>query len=251
MHALARTSWMELKLFRREPLTLVVTLALPIVLLVVLGGVFRNNPDPRVYRGVGAMNFYVPAYIALVIASLGVVSLPTHLASYRERGVLRRFKASSVPMWAVLGSQVTVTLVVGLIGSILLVVVAGPIYHIHAPHGVPLVILAFLLTVAVFSAIGVFLASAFPTSRAAQGAGIMLWFVMLILGGAGPPPEVLPAAMRAVGDATPLRHAVLLIQDAWLGRGWNWTQTLILTAFMVGAILLAVLLAQSRLLGER
>ncbi len=251
MGALSRTSWIEMKLFRREPLTLVVTLALPVVLLVVLGGVFRNNPDPRVYRGVGAMNFYVPAYIALVISSLGVVSLPTHLAAYRERGVLRRFRASSVPMWAVLGAQVVVMLLVGVVGSALLIIVAGPVYHIKTPQGVPLVILAFLLIVATFSAIGVFLASAFPTSRAAQGAGIMLWFVMLILGGAGPPPEVLPAAMRGVGDATPLRHAVLLIQDAWLGRGWNWTQTLILVAFTVGAILLALLLTRTRLLGER
>ena len=40
----------------------------------------------------------------------------------------------------------------------------------------------FVLSAPAFSAIGVLLGSAFRTSRAAQGAGLMLWFVMMILG---------------------------------------------------------------------
>src|SRR5918996_1588104 len=214
MRALARTTWVELKLFRREPL----------VLLFVLGGVFGNTPDPEVYRGVGPMDYYVPAYIGLVIASLGIVGLPAHLSAYRERGVLRRFVASSVPMWAVIGAQVMVTLVVAFLGSVLLITVASVTYDIHFPSSVPLVVGGFFLSGLSFSAIGVFLGSAFPTARAAQGAGLMLWFVMMILGGAGPPPEVLTEGMRAVGDATPVRLVILLLQDAWLGFGWNWTE---------------------------
>ena len=79
----------------------------------------------------------------------------------------------------------------------------------------------------------------------------MLWFVMMILGGAGPPPEVLPEGMRAVGDATPVRHVILLLQDAWLGFGWNWTEALIVVAFLAGAVLLAILMTRGRLGGER
>src|ERR671919_2816975 len=234
MRALARTTWVELKLFRREPLTVAVTLGLPLVLLFVLGGVFGNTPDPEVYRGVGPMDYYVPAYIGLVIASLGIVGLPAHLSAYRERGVLRRFVASSVPMWAVIGAQVMVTLVVAFLGSVLLITVASVTYDIHFPSSVPLVVGGFFLSGLSFSAIGVFLGSAFPTARAAQGAGLMLWFVMMILGGAGPPPEVLTDGMRAVGDATPVRHVILLLQDAWLGFGWNWTETLIVAVFIAG-----------------
>src|SRR5918996_629158 len=234
MRALARTTWVELKLFPREPLTVAVTLGLPLVLLFVLGGVFGNTHDPEVYRGVGPMDYYVPAYIWLVIASLGIVGLPAHLSAYRERGVLRRFVASSVPMWAVIGAQVMVTLVVAFLGSVLLITVASVTYDIHFPSSVPLVVGGFFLSGLSFSAIGVFLGSAFPTARAAQGAGLMLWFVMMILGGAGPPPEVLTEGMRALGDATPVRHVILLLQDAWLGFGWNWTETLIVAVFMAG-----------------
>ncbi len=45
----------------------------------------------------------------------------------------------------------------------------------------------------------------------------MLWFVMLMVGGAGPPPEVLSGAMGTVGDLTPLKHAARVMQDGWLG----------------------------------
>ncbi len=251
MRALARTTWVELKLFRREPLTVAVTLGLPLVLLFVLGGVFGNEPDPEVYRGVGPMDYYVPAYIGLVIASLGLVGLPAHLSAYRERGVLRRYRASSVPMWTVIGAQVMVTVIVALLGSALLIAVAAPTYDIHFPKSIPLVLGGFLISALSFSAIGVLLGSAFPTSRAAQGAGLMLWFVMMILGGAGPPPEVLTEGMRAVGDATPVRHVILLLQDAWLGFGWDWTQALIVVAFLAGAGVLTVLLSRGRLGGGR
>ncbi|HEX6146173.1 MAG TPA: ABC transporter permease, partial [Acidimicrobiia bacterium] len=94
---------LELKLFLREPLTVLFALVLPLMVLFVMGGVFGNEADVSVYRGVGAMNYYVPAYLALVAASVGLISLPTQLAGNRERGVLKRYRASSMPAWAVVG----------------------------------------------------------------------------------------------------------------------------------------------------
>jgi ABC-2 type transport system permease protein len=96
MDAVLTLSWIELKLFLRVPITVVFTLALPPLVLYVLAEVFGNTPAPDefVFRGFGAVDYYVPAYIGLVVASLGLIGLPVHLASYRERGVLRRFQAA-------------------------------------------------------------------------------------------------------------------------------------------------------------
>ena len=77
-------------------------------------------------------------------------------------------------------------------------------------------------------------------------AGIMLWFVMFMLGGVGPPPEVLPSAMGAVGEATPLLHAVRLLQGSWLGTGWNWTQAGILAGILVASLGLSALVMRVR-----
>jgi hypothetical protein len=62
---------------------------------------------------------------------------------------------------------------------------------------------------------------------------------MMILGGAGPPPEVLKGAMGVVGKATPLRYAILMLQDPWLGFGWNVGASLIVGAITVGSAALA------------
>jgi ABC-2 type transport system permease protein len=240
MRMLLKLTWVELKLFVREPITMVFTFALPLIFLFVLGGVFKNTPDPDVYRGVGAMNYYTPAYIGLVIASIAVVGLPVHLTGYRERGVLRRLRASPIPLWTIFGSQVLVSLVVAILGGILVIVAAVLAYHASLPHAPALVLGAFAASVLSFVAVGILLGSVLPTTRAAQGLGLILIIVMMMLAGAGPPREVMTAVMRGVGDVTPLRYVVVLLQDPWLGFGWNWTGFLIVMGFMAVASLLSI-----------
>jgi ABC-2 type transport system permease protein len=65
----------------------------------------------------------------------------------------------------------------------------------------------------------------------------MLWFVMLMVGGAGPPPEVLTGAMETIGDLTPLRHAIRAMQDGWLGldAGYSWLVVAVLTLLSAAA----------------
>ena len=196
MRTLIKLSWVELKLFVREPITVIFTLALPIIFLFVMGGVFGNEPDVGdggtiVFRGVGPLDYYIPAYFALVMMAIGTVALPVHLAGYRERGVLRRLRASSISVWSVLGSQLVVSFVIAVIGSILVFILGMVVYSPHMPQEVGLLIPAFLLGLVSFTALGFFLGAVLPSTRAAQGLGLILFFVMMILGGAGPPPEVL------------------------------------------------------------
>jgi ABC-2 type transport system permease protein len=240
MRALRETTWLEIKLFLREPITVIFSLALPVLILFVLGGVFGNSPDPEVYRGVGPMSYYVPAYVGLVIASMGLIGLPAHLAAYRERGVLRRWRASSMPVWSILGAQLAVTFVVAIVGTVLVVVLGWITFDTSLPEDPLGVLAAFALGALSFAAVGVVLGALLPTARAAQGAGILLWFVMMLVGGAGPPPEVLTSVMNRVGDFTPLRHVVLSLQDPWLGFGSNGAELGIVAATLVVATLLSM-----------
>lgn len=240
MRTLLKLSWVELKLFFREPTTVVFTLALPLMMLYVMGGVFGNTAEEGLYRGVGAMDYYIGAYIGLVISSIGVIALPVHLTAYRERGVLRRLRASSISIWAILGSQVTVSFFLCILGGILMILAAVFGYGISAAHAIPQVILAFIIGTLSFSAIGFLLGSVFPTTRAAQGIGIILFFLMLMLGGAGPPPEVLPDTLRIIGELLPVHWIILMIQDPWLGFGWNTTAMLVTFGYLVVTAGLAV-----------
>lgn len=224
MKVFAKLSWVEMKLFLREPMTVLFSLALPLTVLFVLGGVFGNQAEAEVYRGVGAMNYYMPAYVAFVVASVGLITLPTHIASDRERGVLKRYHASGVSAWSLVGSQILVMFVIATVSAIVLVAVAAPVYDVSAPVSTPLVLVGFVLVALAFAGIGVLLGAVIPSSRAAQALGVLLWFVLLMVGGGGPPPEVLTGAMSTIGDLTPLRHAIHVMQDGWLSLdpGTSW-----------------------------
>jgi ABC-2 type transport system permease protein len=244
MHTLVKLSWVELKLFLREPITVIFTLALPIIFLFVMGGVFGNEADTGeggmiVFRGVGPLDYYIPAYFGLVMMAIGTVALPVHLAGYRERGILRRLRASSISIWAVLSSQLAVSFVIAVIGSILVFILGLAVYEPSLPQSPGLLVLSFLLGLLSFTALGFFLGAILPSTRAAQGLGLILFFVMMILGGAGPPPEVLTGAMDIVGKITPLRHVIIILQDSYLGFGWNVPASLIVSGIMVVATTLA------------
>ena len=241
MRTLLKMCWLELKLFLREPITVLFTLALPLLILYVLGGVFTDPAQPDEFRGVGGRDYYVPAYVGLVTASIGLIALPVHIAGYRERGVLRRFRASSVPSFSVFGAQVFVALVAATFSALVLIGAALLSWDISAPDSLVGVIGGFLLSVLCFAAIGFLLGALLPSPRAAQGVGVLLWFVMFMISGSGPPPEVMPDSLNTAADVTPLKHVIVLIQDPWLGFGWNNNELLI-----VLAILLAASLASAR-----
>ena len=239
MRLLTKMSWLELKLFLREPLTVLFALALPLLILFVMGGVFGNEAEAGFYRDIGAMDYYLPAYVALVTASVGLISLPAHIAGSRELGVLKRYHASSIPSGVVVGASIATMFVVSTVSSAVLVVVAKLTHDTIMPTSYGRVIVAFVVCGLAFAALGVLLGAVLPNARSAQALGVLLWFVMMMLGGAGPPPEVLSGGMDIVGKLTPLRHGIRILQDGWLNldAGLSW---LIVAAILVATTAAAI-----------
>jgi ABC-2 type transport system permease protein len=243
---LRKLAWIEFKLLVREPITLVFALAYPLIVLFVLAEVFGteitrdDETGELVFRGVSPVDYYVGAYVALVVASIGMISLPVHLASYRERGVLRRFRASGVPGPLLLGAQATVAMAGAAVSALVLFVAAWLVYDTALPNSALDTAVAFALVAVEFAAIGTLLGTALPTARAAQGAGLLLFFVNMFIAGAGPPPEVLSDVLRRTADFLPLTHAIHLLQDAWLGFGWSGTALIGVLGFTAGAGLLTL-----------
>jgi ABC-2 type transport system permease protein len=243
MRALGEMAWVELKLFLREPITVVFVLVLPLVTLYVLNGVFGDQPSPEVWQGLSPVDFYTSAYVALVVATVGVLSLPVQLAGYREKGVLRRFRASALPPGVLVTAHGIVAVIMGTVGVTLLVVVSRFGYAATLPQNWPLTLLAFALVTVAFAALGALLGSVMPTARSAQGVGVLVFFVFMMLGGAGPPREVLPDALRLIGDALPLTYAASLLRGPWLGNDVDWTAATV----MIGMLAVSAALTWWRL----
>jgi ABC-2 type transport system permease protein len=242
VRTLTKMMWVEVKLLLREPITVVFTFGFPLLVLLVLGQVFGNTPDPEapeVWRGVGPMDYYVPGYVGLTIAAIGLIALPVHLASYRERGVLRRLRASGMRPATVLGAQAAVAALAATVGAILLVALGFLVYDVHAPVSVAGVLAGYVLSVACFGSIGILLGALMPSARAAQGLGLMLFFAMMFLAGTDGPREVMGEVLRRIGDFLPLTHVVTAMQDPWIGFGTNVPELALVVGVTAAAALLA------------
>jgi ABC-2 type transport system permease protein len=236
MKTLTKLTWIEVKLFAREPIAVVFAFAFPLVVLLVLAGVF-SEPDTAL-GGFSGIDYYVPGYLAVVIASIGLIGLPVHLAALRERGVLRRLRASSVSVTSVFGAQTAVNFVMAALGGAVLLVAASLVYDVHAPSSVAGVALGFGVGALSFVALGFLLGSLAPTARAAQAIGLVLFFPMWLLSGAGPPRGVMTQTMRQLSDVLPLTRVVTAIQEPWLGTGSNVSELVVLSALFAAALAL-------------
>jgi ABC-2 type transport system permease protein len=238
--AMTRT---EFRLFRREPLSVVFVLAFPLMMMVLLAAVFGNNQADAddiengmlVWRGVTPANYYTAASVAVIVAALGLMTLPITLAGYRERGILRRFHASSVSVSTLVSAQLTLALVTFGAGTVVMAVVARFAYHAMLPKDVLGVVVALVVGTAAFGAIGLLLATVVRTGRSAQGIGLMLFFTLWLISGTAPPRAVLPAGLRDVGGVLPLAHLVTAVQNPWFGLGWSGADLAVLAAYAVAA----------------
>jgi ABC-2 type transport system permease protein len=230
----------EMRLTVRDPLVLTFVLVFPIVTMLIIGGAFGTDPDVA-FEGQNPSHWYVASYFTVVIAATGLIMLPVHLASYRERGVLRRFAAAGFPRWSFALAELVLGFATIAIAGLLLLVVAAPVYGVPAVHDLGRVALGLLFGSLGFISIGILLGTLLPSARAAQAVGLLLFFPSFLLGAGGPPPHVMGSVLRQIGDALPLTWVTTSIRQPWLGIG---TPTGTLAAVIALAVVATVAAAQ-------
>jgi ABC-2 type transport system permease protein len=238
MRAFLKMTLTEFKLFVRQPVGFFFTFAFPLIILFVFGSIFGNEPVEE-FGGKGTVDLSVPGYIGMLIGTMGMIGLPVSLATYREQGILRRFRATPLQPTVVLGAQVLVNLMMLLVGIVLLMIVGRLVYNLQLPNNVFLVFVAAILGGVSFFAVGFVLAGLVSTPRTAQAVGMALFFPMLFLAGGAIPREIFPEAVRRVGDFLPLTHVINLIKDVWFGEGWNGVALAVLLGLLVVSVVVS------------
>ena len=213
----SRLSRLELHLALREPMMMIGLLGFPLVTMLVIAGVFGQVPDPE-FGGVAPDDHYIAGYIGVVIGGLGVITLPVMAATARELGVTRRFRAAGVSAEALVATRIVVGMVLGVASSAMVLVAGASAYGMTAPEDPAGVLLWFVSGLVCFIAIGLAIGSLAPTGRSASAIGNLLFIPMFLLGGGGPPRDVMSGPMLTISDAIPLSHIVGGLRLAWLGQ---------------------------------
>jgi ABC-2 type transport system permease protein len=210
----------QARLYLREPMATFFTLAFAPLLLVLFGLIYGNEPS-ELFGGRGSMDVTVPAYIGLVVVTVGLIGIPIQTAAHRELGILRRYRATPMRPLTYLVADVAVYYLMTVIGVALLVIVGALAFNVRF-EGDPVTLLAgFSLCSLSFFALGYVLAGVAPSARVAQTAGMILAYPMMFLSGASIPLEVLPTGLRQIADFIPLTHVVRLMRGVWAGDSWG------------------------------
>jgi ABC-2 type transport system permease protein len=240
MKSLLKLTWMEAKLFLREPVGAFFTLVFPLMMLFLFGSIYGNEPT-SMFGGYGTIDISVPAYTAMIIATTGLMGLTITMAAYRENGILRRLRTTPVSPLAILVAQVIVLFLMTSFGMVLLIIAGRLVYHMRFEGNALNVLAGFTLSSLSFFAIGFVLASLMPTARTAQVVGMVLLYPMLFLSGAGFPRELLPETIKKVSTFLPLTYVVTLLRGLWIGEAWG--GHILDVAVLAGILILGVVIS--------
>ena len=221
LHGLWKLTWIELKIFLREPLGAIGTIVIPVLVFVLVGrAVGPKLPSASVtansFIGVG-----LPVLASILIAISAVLSLVTIISIYREGGILKRLRATPLRPQTILTAHVVVKL--GLTAAtLILMVLAGKRYYPVGIHP-PLVgfTIALLISTCSILSIGFLIASIVPTARFAQPIGAIIMYPMIAVSGLFAPIALLPPVLHALALVVPLTYAVSLLTGIWRGDAWS------------------------------
>jgi len=221
LHGLWKLTWLEIKIFLREPLGAFGSIVLPVLVFVLMGRFMGGRLPPRGMAAAQFVRVELPVLVAVLIALSGVVSLVTIISIYREGGILKRLRATPLRPQTILTAHVLVKLVLTAV-TLALTLLAGKRYY---PINMNIPIFGFIIALLISTwsilSIGFLIASIVPTARFAQPIGAAILYPMIGLCGLFVPLQSLPPGMQAVARLLPLTYAVSLLQGIWKGEAWS------------------------------
>ncbi|HET7221425.1 MAG TPA: ABC transporter permease [Vicinamibacterales bacterium] len=221
LRGLPKLTWLEIKIFVREPMGVIGAVALPVIVLLVLGRSIGGGRQPMTTERYTFLSIDAPIFAAILIIFSAVLSLVTIISIYREGGILKRLRATPLTPVTILSAQVIVKLLLTLVTLALMIVVGRRYYPVALDGRIVSFTLALLISSVSILAVGFVIASIVPTARFAQPIGAAILYPMVAMSGLFIPLDVMPPALRALARLVPLTYAVSLMKGTWAGEPWS------------------------------
>lgn len=204
------------RLFMRDFFSFFFTLVFPVLMLLLFGGIYGNEP---IYEGadVTIMDVSVPAYSVMVIGVTGLMSLPLTISGYKEKKIYKRFDATPVGKISIMSAQVLVNLVMTLIGISILLIAGKILYRIQINGTFLSICVSILISIAAMFSMGFLFTAVGKDLKSTNLLCYLFYFIMLFLSGATIPDMLLPDTMKKISDLLPMSHAVDLMQGTFAG----------------------------------
>lgn len=186
------------------------SLIFPMMFLFLFLGYFAHG-------NVAAVPYMLASVLALTIMG-SFWGLSMQLVTFREQGILRRFRVTPVSAAAMLGSSIASNYILTLPTVAIEFLVARRIYHMRDWGNLWGVFLLVTLGIVTFAALGLIVASVTNTAQETQVINQILWSVFLFLSGATLPLPMLPGWIQSFALFVPATYLVVGLERVLLSR---------------------------------
>jgi ABC-2 type transport system permease protein len=203
----------------RAPLSLVITFALPLILLVVTG--LGKNA-----AALGGPEFRISLALTVGLVSIGTVGYSLAIARDRDAGVFQRLRVTPAPTWTIMVSRWIVQLGAVLVMAIVVLVVAALFVGVTLPpQDYVFTVLVALLGSAVFLSIGQAIVGLIASADTLNAAGRFLYVPLIALSVFGDSDRlgttVEQVSRWSPGGCLETLLSVAMGASAWSGQSWG------------------------------
>jgi ABC-2 type transport system permease protein len=231
------------KAFWRNPASAFFTFAFPLMFLVIFTALLGHYTVQIGSRSVNTSTYYVASMACFSVITACFNNIAMAVTFQREDAVLKRAHGTPLPGAAFLGARILHAVLVAVLLVVITAAFGRAVYGADIPTGTSLLrfIVALLVGAAAFCALGLAVTALIPNSDA--GAPVINAIIL--------PLEFLSGIFIAFGNTTPawilwiarvfpVRHFVLSMQAGFLGTAFSWTDVLVVAAWGVAGVLLAI-----------
>lgn len=237
------TCWIEFLLLVRNFFGFFFGLIFPLMMLILFGTIFGNSPIAPGSE-LRMMDLSIPGYSVMVMGVAGLMSFPLTLAECKEKKIYKRFDATPVGKKHMILAQVTVNLLLTVLGIAILLLAGKFLYQVQMQGSVLAIGAAGLLSISAMFSMGFLFTAVGKDAKITHLLCYLFYFIMLFLSGATMPAMLFPESVRKISKLLPMTYAVDLMQGVFAGNSlrMHGMEVLILgvltvTFFALGALL--------------
>ncbi|HLT17922.1 MAG TPA: ABC transporter permease [Thermomicrobiales bacterium] len=181
------------------------------------------------------IDFLVPGIVAMSLMNSGLIGLASAFVSYREKGILRRIKATPFPLSQFIVARIVSQLTIAVVQATILIGLAKLLFDLRIDGNLANVMVMVLLGAMAFISLGFVISSFAKNQEAADALANAVSFPMLFLAGVFFPVEAAPAWLQPITRAMPLRYLAdgmrdLMVRGSTLPDEWFNILVMLLTA---------------------
>jgi ABC-2 type transport system permease protein len=233
------------KQFWREPASVFFTVVLPLIFFTLFAAIFGSSTTVVNGQEIETATYYVPAIIALSLINATFVNLTIWLTIQRERGQLKRIRATPVPAWVVIAGRTLTSVAIAGIMVVVVCAFGAVLYGVDLPTAtLPGVVISVVVGTFSLAALGFAAAAAVPSENAAPPFANVIVLPLEFISGIFVPAEQIPDWMNTVAGIFPVKplfdSLLAAFDPAATGIGVAWGDLAVVAAWGVAGAVLAL-----------